>query len=211
MDSDAGIVSERMEHRPDRRDSRVAAGQGGQAIAEFAIVFPLMLLMVLAIVQISLMFVAKSVVEYSAFAAARAEVVGEDPEQAAAFVCSTIAGPSRGAGAGRFITVPGWGDLPRSAAAFEKTLVDVMDPGDNGSGHVTVEVTHYYELIVPVVSMIFKPISRSVEPGDVPQGIFITLNDAPHMVLKSRYTRPVPWDEELKNAHGHPVIPDLSE
>ena len=183
--------------------------KSGQAIAEFALVFPLLLMLVLGIIQISLMFVARSVVEYSAFAAARAELVGEDPEQAAEMICSAIAGPSYARGTGRPITVPGWGVLSRSESSSLKTSVDVIDPIGDGNGEVTVEVTHLYELVVPVVSLIFKPISKPLEPGHVPDGIFVTKDNAPHMILKSRYTRPVPWDEEIKGVRGHPVIPDL--
>jgi len=183
--------------------------ESGQAIAEFAIVFPLLLMLVLGIVQVALMFVGKSVVEYAAFAAARAEVVHEDPERAAEFVCSAVAGPSYTPGTGQPIIVPGWGVLPRSESASVKTDVDVIDPVDDGNGWVTVEVTHYYELVVPVASMIFKPISEPLQPGHVPEGLFVTLGDTPHMVLRSRYTRPVPWDNEMAGAEGHPVIPDL--
>jgi len=184
-------------------------GESGQAIAEFALVFPLLLMLVLGIVQISLMYVARSVVEYAAHAAARAELVGEDPEQAARFVCSAIAGPSYTAGTGQPITVPGWGVLPRSESSSVKTLVDVLDPVGDGNGRITVEVTHRYELVVPVASLIFKPISRAVEPGDVPQGLFETVNGAPHLVLTVRHTRPVPWEDEMQGVRGHPVIPDL--
>ena len=124
-------------------------------------------------------------------------------------ICSAIAGPSYTAGTGDPITVPGWGVLPRSESSSLKTSVDVIDPIGDGNGSVTVEVTHLYELVIPVVSLIFKPVSRPLEPGDVPQGIFVDMDNAPHMVLKSRYTRPVPWDEEKTGAQGHPVIPDL--
>jgi len=181
----------------------------GQAIAEFAIVFPVLLLVVLGIIQISLMFVARAVVEYSAFAAARAELVGENPERAAAMICSAISGPSYAQGTGRPITVPGWGVLPRSESASLKTTVKVLDPIDDGNGQVVVEVTHLYELAIPVASLLFKPLTSPLQPGDVPEGLFVTVNDAPHMVLRVRYVRPVPWDDELKTARGHTVIPDL--
>ncbi len=183
--------------------------QKGQAIAEFAIVLPLLLMLGLGIVQISLMFVAKSVVEYAAFAAARAEVVGESPERAAEMVCSTIAGPSYTQGTGEPITVPGWGVLPRSESSSVKTSVEVLDASGDGNGEVTVEVTHLYELVVPVVSLIFRPVSEPAQPGQVPEGLFVSANNAPHMVLKSRYTRPVPWEKEIEGVRGHPVIPDL--
>ena len=183
-------------------------GEAGQAIAEFAIVFPVLLMLVLGIIQFSLAFVARGVVEYAAYAAARAELVGEDPERAAEFVCSAIAGPSVTPGTGDPITVPGWGVLPRSESASVKTSVVVLDGIDNGSGEVTVEVRHRYELTVPFVSLLFTPISRPVEPDDDPSGLFETFEGAPHIVLRSTYTRPVPWDEELAGATGHPVIPD---
>jgi len=188
---------------------REVRSESGQAIAEFAIVFPILILLVLGIIQFSLMYVARGVVEYAAYAAARAELVNEDPQRAAAFVCSSIAGPSYDAASGEAITVPGWGELPRSKSSSSKTSVDVLDAAGNGSGEVTVEVTHLYELVIPVVSMLFKPISEPVEAGDVPEGIFVTMENAPHIVLRSTYTRPVPWDEEMQGVTGHPVIPDL--
>jgi len=182
----------------------------GQAIAEFAIAFPVLLLLVLGIIQISFMFAARAVVEYAAFAASRAELVGEDAERAAEFVCTAIAGPTR-VGGGRDIIVPGWGVIPRGLAASEKTYVDVLEPITNQSGAVTVEVTHLYELVVPVASMIFKPISTPLEPGHVPEDIFITYGGAPHMVMRARYTRPVPWDVEIQDAQGHAVISELEQ
>ena len=191
------------------RCEREERSESGQAIAEFAIVFPILLLLVLGIIQFSLMYVAKGVVEYAAYAAARAELVNEDPHQAAAFVCSSIAGPSHDPGAGQTITVPGWGELPRSRSSWVKTKVDVLDPGNNGSGKVTVEVAHQYELVVPVASMLFKLISEPLEEDDVPEGLFEDVPDAPHIVLRSTYTRPVPWDEERQGVTGHPAIPDL--
>ena len=46
--------------------------QKGQAIVEFAIVFPLQILVTLLILQIAFLHVAGHVVNYAAFAAARA-------------------------------------------------------------------------------------------------------------------------------------------
>jgi len=195
--------------RPSDHSSLTHHSESGQAIAEFAIVFPILLLLVLGIIQFSLMFVARGVVEYAAYAAARAELVNEDPERAAVFVCSAIAGPSVAPGDGEAVTVPGWGELPRSKSSSLKTTVTVVDPIGDGNGEVTVEVTHKYELVVPVVSLLFKPVSEPVQPGDVPDGIFVTMENAPHIVLRARYTRPVPWDEEMQAVTGHPVIPDL--
>ena len=103
------------------------ARQEGQTLVEFAIAFPIQLLIILGIIQLSMIFVAKQVINYAAFSAARAELVkaddveNEDREQnaakAASIVCTGIAGPS----AKRDIAVtreafpvmqlPGWGLL----------------------------------------------------------------------------------------------------
>jgi hypothetical protein len=188
--------------------TRRSRRESGVAVAEFAIAFPFLLLVVLGICQISLMFVARSVVEYAAFCAARAELVGESPERAAEFVCSAIAGGTYD-GQGDPITVPGWGTLPRSESSSIKTSVNVLDPINDGNGRVTVEVVHLYELGVPVASMIFKPISRPIQPGDVPDGLFVLQYGVPHLVLRVQYTRPVPWDEDKQGVTGHPEIPSL--
>ncbi len=207
------ILPAEVSAKAGRNPKSAIRSESGQAVAEFAIAFPVLLMLVLGIVQISLMFVARTVVEYATFAAARAELVHEDPQRAAEMICSSISGPTYTRGTGHTITVPGWGVLPRSESASIKTSASVIDPLDDGNGVVTVEVTHLYELVVPVASLIFKPISRPVQPGDVPDGLFVTMNTAPHMVLRCRYTRPVPWSQDpqshmMTEAHAHPVIPN---
>ncbi len=185
------------------------SAQKGTVIVEFAIVFPIMLMLVLGVIQISFMFVARTVVEYAAFAAARAELVGEDPARAAQFVCSTISGPSYTPGTGRPIVVPGWGVLPRSESSSLKTTADVIEGFGDRTGTVTVEVTHLYELVVPVIPLLLKPVANPIQPGEDIDGLFVTVNGSPHLAIRARYTRPVPWDEELKEAQGHPIIPNL--
>jgi len=86
----------------------------GQAIVEYAIVFPILLLVTLSIIQLSHILVAKQVVNYAAFVAARAALVADseerrqdDAEWAAAFVCSPIAG-NAGVTTPDDIEIPGW-------------------------------------------------------------------------------------------------------
>lgn len=201
-------MGHRVKERPDTLNGRgPRARESGQAVAEFALAFPLLLLIVLGVIQISLMFVARAVVEYAAFAAARAEIVGEDPQRAAEMVCSCIAGPSYTQGTGKTFSVPGWGVLPRSESSSIKTSVKVIDPVGDGNGQVTVEVTHRYELVVPVVGLILRPVSPEFQPDDDPTGLFMTFNGSPHFVIKCQYTRPVPWEDELAGVRGHPPIP----
>ncbi|HUU69998.1 MAG TPA: TadE family protein [Planctomycetota bacterium] len=61
-----------------------------QALAEWAVVFPVQLFITLGVIQLALVLVARNVVSYSAHMAARAELVGADPHKAAAMICSPI-------------------------------------------------------------------------------------------------------------------------
>jgi len=61
-----------------------------QALAEWAVVFPVQLFITLGVIQLALVLVARNVVTYSAHMAARAELVGADPHKAAAMICSPI-------------------------------------------------------------------------------------------------------------------------
>ena len=121
-----------------RRLHNLHRDDDGQTMVEFAIAFPVQLFLMLGIMQLAMIFVAKQIVNYAAFSAARSELVkddlveidGEDaanqaPAKAAAFICSGISGPT----AKSDITVtraeypimqlPGWGLLlpppPRTA------------------------------------------------------------------------------------------------
>jgi len=62
----------------------------GQALAEWAVVFPVQLFITLGVIQLALVLLARNVVTYSAHMAARAELVGADPHKAAAMICSPI-------------------------------------------------------------------------------------------------------------------------
>ena len=58
-----------MSHRASEKKEQ------GQALVEFALVLPVQLLFTLAIMQFSLMYIAKQITEYAAFCAARAALV----------------------------------------------------------------------------------------------------------------------------------------
>jgi len=144
--------------------------EGGQALAEFAFAFPLQLFIIFAIMQLALIYVAKQVVTYASYSAARAAIVADDENDAyarahrsAALVCSPITG-STVAGSSytaaelaseeNTIAVPGWGVVPRSGISNRlKTYVGPV--GYPASGEVEVTVTHYYELVFPVVNSLF--------------------------------------------------------
>lgn len=164
--------------------------QKGQAVVEYAIVFPIQLLFTLAIIQLAHVFVAKHLVSYAAFAGARAALVNESAEDAAALVMSAVAGPAGGEFEDK-ITVPGWGDLPRSGAARLKTEVEIIDRiDDDGIPVVTCNVEHLYQLTIPVGNYITYRLGE----------MFVSLPDIedtygePHLRINGTSALVRPWE-----------------
>ena len=129
----------------------------GQAIVEYAIIFPLLLVVTLGLIQLAHIFVAKQVVSYAAFCAARAALVSEDGDseepyadshRAAAMVCSPITGSTGVEDAPEVINLPGWGELQGSGASIVKTTVDINRSAEGS--YVEAEVIHRFELKIPI-------------------------------------------------------------
>ncbi len=175
----------------------------GQVLVETAIAFPIQMLLTLAIMQFCLIAVAKQVVNYAAHAAARAVLVREDPDRAAAIVCSPIAGSPCVTG-GPPIFVPGWGNLPRSPQSQAKTSVNVTNRLDDGDKMVAAEVTHDFELIFPFVNATPFPNWHPI------WGRIVKLGGVVHKPLTQSVSIPQPWDGDLRGVRGHEVIPDVS-
>jgi len=170
----------------------------GQAIVEYAIVFPLQLMLTLAIIQLAHLFVAKHVIEYGAFCGARAALVGlsdDDARLAAALPISTISG----AAADRTsepLTVPGWGPLPGSRGALERTggmwgefrITRDTEPGSGGP-IVVCNLTHWYKLVVPVGNTIVYRL------GDAVVGLenLERVGSASYFQMKASCTLAQPW------------------
>lgn len=133
------------------------ARTAGHVLAEFALALPLLLLATMGVMQAALLSVAKTVVNHAAFAAARAELVGENPEEAAEICCAPISGIRGDEGLDGY-TIPGRGALPRSGLSREKTRATVVHPAADGGAAVRVDVTHDYELVFPIVSEIFRTV-----------------------------------------------------
>lgn len=162
----------------------------GQALVEFALIAPLQLLFILFILQAAHVLVAKQVIAYASHAAARAVLVGRDPHRAASLICSGISPVSQG----DRLKIPGWGDMPRSAAAKDRTRVQVLkDPGRD-RGPLQVSVDYDLHLIIPVVNVFF---SDETKRGD------FTLR------LHSESVTFKHWSELPEEGRGHPWIPDL--
>ncbi len=161
--------------------------QEGQAVVEFAVVFPFQILVTLLILQMTFLYVAGHVVNYAAFAAARAELVGEGAEQAAEAVCTPIAGiTDLGTGA-EPIYYPGWGDLDRSDISRERTSVDIRMPLSADQRFIEVSVNCDVELIFPVANRIVSWIPL------MPNESYGETGEIPYVAVTASHRLPVPW------------------
>jgi hypothetical protein len=118
-----------------------------QALAEWAVVFPVQLFITLGVIQLGLVMVARNMVSYAAHAAARAELVGADSHQAAAMICTPLTWGTHGKRAERAehdfgLTVkgekdkdldfpnPAWqGDTPPNDTGVPDPKDDIVLPG----------------------------------------------------------------------------------
>ncbi|MBI2195301.1 MAG: pilus assembly protein [Planctomycetes bacterium] len=178
--------------RPSRREPPLRCGRGvqGQALVEFALIAPVQLLFILFLIQAAHVLVARQVVAFASHAATRAVLVGLDPHQAAAMVCTGLHPVRHGQG----IVLPGWSELGISEDVRNRTRVSVLRRPGASSGEVRVTVEHDFRLIVPVVNRFF---STAGDSG----GTLLT--------LRSESVTHKPWSEDVEGLRGHPVIPDL--
>ncbi len=127
----------------------------GVVMLEFLLAFPLVLTLVLAVVQFSHLWIARQVVHYAAYCAARSMLVVQEGEylaagqQAAIEVCKWIS-IGRRAGQGD-LTMPGSGvsvlAIPGSGGVVDKTVVTPW----TGDWHVGATVAFDFALITPLV------------------------------------------------------------
>ena len=119
---------------------------------EFVLAFPLILTLMLACMQFSHIWMAKQVVHYAAFCAARATLVCERQEydrsakQAAEQVCAWISEGTTGGEQDK--KIPGWGEIPGSGGVKRKTRVQIETLG---RWNVKATVEHVFGLIFPFV------------------------------------------------------------
>ncbi len=163
--------------------------QEGQAVVEFAVVFPFQILITLLILQIAFLYVAGHVVNYAAFAAARAELVGESAEEAAEAICTPIAGITDLGTGVEPIHYPGWGDLDRSDISRERTSVNILTPLSADQRFVEVDVNCDVELIFPVANRIVSwiPLMPDESYGEV--------GEIPHVAVTASHRLSVTWRE----------------
>lgn len=138
-----------MQRRP---SIGVRRRRSGSVILEYVLAFPVLLTLILACMQFVHILIAKQVVRYAAFCAARATLVSHEQEwtaaaqQAAEQVCAwVVQGRTAGENDKR---IPGWGVIPGSGAVRRKTRVTV---GRASAWNVRATVTHDFSLIFPFV------------------------------------------------------------
>ncbi len=163
---------------------RPGGPEQGQAMVEFAIVMPLVLFLTMGIAELAVIYTARATLDGAAHAAARAELVGQDPLSAATSILSAVAGPTVLDGPDDPVIIPGWGELPRSRAARSRTRIKVLTPLSPDGDRVSVEVEHDHELLFPEISVPFFS-------GTVFEGF--SANGASFLTLKDTAVLPKPW------------------
>jgi len=119
---------------------------------EFVLAFPVILTLMLACMQFAHIWMAKQVVHYSAYCAARAALVAEKGEykkagqQAAEQVCAWV---DRGMLSGESDKrIPGWGNIPGSGGVARKTKVTIEELGQ---WNIKATVQNDFALVFPLV------------------------------------------------------------
>jgi hypothetical protein len=131
-----------------------ASGQSGQAMVEFVIVFPVLMLFFLVILQTTMLLNARQLVHYASFYAARAAIVGASAQTAAEVACAPLApGPNT------MVTFP-----VKVGLSNLLTAVEIAEDGDD----VTAKVVHYYAMRIPLINKIFFEIFTE---GTIPQDL----------------------------------------
>ena len=185
-----------------RKSLRVRAC-GGSVMLEFVLAFPVVLTLMLACMQFAHLWMAKQVVYYAAFAAARSTLVCQESEypqaaqQAAEQVCAWIStGKQDGETDKR---IPGWGAIPGSGGVARKTRVRVENVG---RWNVRATVQHDFALIYPLVGPIMawgmNPWERGKEYAEQTTDETGNIGDSemvrfPHLRLTETVVLPKPY------------------
>ena len=165
---------------------------------EFIVSFPLILMLILGAVQIAHIWLARVVVHYAAYCAARTALVSMDTEympaaqDAAEQILSWV---HVGDVSGR--TVPGWGNIPGSGGVHADTEVTISETPE---WNVCAEVKYNFNLITPIMGplMANRPAPEEnlipTETGDwgipFPQ---LTLTETVYLPKPYRCTMPAEW------------------
>ena len=161
----------------------------GQALVEFAIAFPIQLIIVFTVIQLCYVYVGHILVQYAAFSAARtyiaaknAEHLNESPwdaavepetvaRKAAAIICTPITGPTEGPSPQTPIRFPGWNhaSLERSGIALDPNITFV-EFDTSREGEVSATVRYRMELVFPIARYLLNDM---IKGGEVQEPVTI--------------------------------------
>lgn len=136
---------------------RIVKNQKGQALVEFAIILPVLLLLIMGIVQFGMLLGSYLTLENAAREAARAGIIGSTDTEIQGVITSTSPNLDMG-------------KLKVSITPSEATRVS--------GGTLTVKLTYNYSLTVPIISNLFNnevvlnsQTSMRIEWGDLDERI----------------------------------------
>jgi hypothetical protein len=192
-------------------------------MVEFAIVFPVQLMVFLLGVQLCLIIAGKQIVNWAAFCAARAELVGESAEDAAAIACIPIGGTATAGGNYDSVDLPGWeGSKPdldvlsmraREKLSLDGTGVEVVESCSDGTGRVVVRVRYAYEMMIPMANWVIFYALDGMNPGlvhfdslensgPVPDSsIALIVGGVPHLVIEEKGVLAANWPDPQETPH----------
>lgn len=165
----------------------------GAALAETALLLPVLLGLALGVAQLALLAQARLLAQAAAVSAARAAIA--DP-------AGTRLSPARAASATLAPLVPARNPLLKAAVSAAKTSVRV----DLGRDEAEAEVEHHLELLVPVAGLLFVRMEESwgLLPGSPRRALeahalrnraLSGLYREPHVRILARARLPAPWLE----------------
>ena len=202
-----------------------------QALAEWAVVFPVQLFITLGVIQLALVLVARNMVSYAAHAAARAEVVGADSRQAAAIICTPITWGAHGKRDDRVepgfgLTVkgeqdksldfpsPAWqGDVPPRDTGVPDPKDDIVLPGWGTLERSSLALlkTHTYATVPRDSAKDYVEVQVLYECELIIPGVnwvFSThrISGHPHLGILRTARVPKPWATDETNPKPHKFI-----
>mgnify|MGYP003957263795 FL=1 len=185
------------------RVGRLGHSTAGAVSLELVLVFPLVLMLFFLCIQIPHLWIARLVVHYASYCAARSALVSGAAEydtagqRAAEGVLAWICiGSATG---DEDVELPGVGTIPGSVGVHRKTRVSVTSESD---WTVTAEVEFDFALITPIVGPIMAWGSEAEAAEDMPEWYVEEPADhlgsdddvpLPHLTLRGRVTLPKPY------------------
>ena len=218
-----------------KRLAAIFRSNDAQALAEWAVVFPVQLFITLGVVQLALVLVARDVVSYAAHSAARAEVVGADSQKAAAMICSAITWTTHGMrdypvdpGFGltvkaerlpKTLSFPAWlGPQPSGDTGTPRPEDDIALPGWGKleNSNLALLKTHTFTTAKRSDHADFVEVQVLYEYELIIPAVnwaFSThrINGHPHLGIVRTARVPKPWVDDERGAIPHPEIKVILE